>query len=68
VFARKNEAAFKNKKIMHFNYIKDYFIAKNKFLREDLEKKDDLSLLGHMQHYGHPTPLIDFTEDIFVAL
>ena len=68
VFARKNQYAFQNKKIMHFNYIKDYFIEKNKIIGEDLEIKDDLSLLGKMQHNGHPTPLIDFTEDIFVAL
>jgi hypothetical protein len=43
-------------------------MAKNKFLKKELESSDDLSLLGNMQHHGQLTPLIDFTEDIFVAL
>ena len=67
VFSRKNENIFNNEK-QHFSYIKEYFIEKSKFLRQEFKNLDDLSLLGEMQHHGQPIPLIDFTEDIFIAL
>ena len=51
-----------------FLSIKNTFIQKIKFLRKQINNFDDLSLLGEMQHHGQLTPLIDFTEDILVAL
>ena len=39
-----------------------------KYLGKDCDLVSDLMLLSIMQHYGVPTPLIDFTYDINVAL
>ncbi|MGL4343187.1 MAG: tetratricopeptide repeat protein [Metamycoplasmataceae bacterium] len=65
-----NELEDKNKKltIEDFNFLINYFQQKNNYLKTELKDSDDLSLLGKMQHYGKLTPLIDFTEDILVAL
>jgi hypothetical protein len=33
-----------------------------------MDKNDDLAILSYIQHYGGPTPLLDFTKNIDVAL
>lgn len=38
------------------------------FKRWGLSKDDDLALLSFLQHAGAPTPMLDMTEDPFVAL
>ena len=51
-----------------FEFIKRTFIQKIEYLKKQIDNMKDLALLGEMQHHGQVTPLIDFTEDILVAL
>ena len=51
-----------------FEFIKRTFIQKIEYLKKQIDNMKDLALLGEMQHNGQVTPLIDFTEDILVAL
>ena len=67
-FVRENKLHFKKREEDLLPHIKNYFIDKNKFLKENLKTDDDLLLLGEMQHHGQLTPLIDFTDDVLVAL
>ncbi len=56
-------------KISDFKYLINCTEKKIAFLKDELGKSiDNFSLFGKMQHYGMPTPLIDFTEDILIAL
>ena len=57
------------KTLNDFKYLINYTEKKIVFLKDELGKDiDNFSLFGKMQHYGRPTPLIDFTEDILIAL
>ena len=57
------------KTLNDFKYLINYTDKKIDFLKDELGKDiDNFSLFGKMQHYGRPTPLIDFTEDILIAL
>lgn len=38
------------------------------FAQIGLDPNNDFSMLSYMQHYGAPTPFLDFTEDPFVAM
>jgi hypothetical protein len=40
----------------------------SRFFRHLMDKNDDLAILSYIQHYGGPTPLLDFTKNIDVAL
>lgn len=53
-----------------FQLIKKFIEEKIKYSKNELGNINfsNLSLIGKMQHFGKATPLIDFTEDIFVAL
>jgi hypothetical protein len=47
----------------------NYSKKKINFLKNELGNNiDNFSLFGKMQHYGMNTPLLDFTEDILIAL
>lgn len=40
----------------------------SRFFQRLMDKNDDLAILSYIQHYGGPTPLLDFTRNIDVAL